>query len=354
MTDPAPRRPARAAVTASAVRVALVGYGLAAAKFHGPMLAATPGFDVCWVVTSNPGRSHRAAADFPDAAILGSAPELWDMDDRPDLAVVATPPVTHAPLAAHALESGIAVVLDKPATISARELERLIALARSQDAVLSVFHNRRWDGDFQTVRQVLQSGVLGDLVRFESRWEVLPPADPTSWKSSTSRADGGGALYSIGPHLIDQAIVLFGEPVTCHAELASGTGPADADADAFLSLEFRDGTRAHLSMSLMAHAPGPRFRVHGTKGAYVDPNDDPLNLAGKPAAAAHLSRGVGAGAGSVEAVPLLPDLQHQYYTQLLAALRGRAPVPVPGEEALPTMRVLDQATGRGGSGTSQE
>jgi predicted dehydrogenase len=175
---------------------------------------------------------------------------------------------------------------------------------------------------------------------------VLQPTDPTSWKSSTSRRDGGGALYSIGPHLIDQAIILFGEPVSCRAELASGTGPADADADAFLSLEFRDGTRAHLSMSLMAHAPGPRFRVQGTKGAYVDPNDDPLKLAGKPAAAGRLTRA--ASARDPELVPLLPDQQHQYYALLLAALRGQAPVPVPAEEAVLTMQVIDQATGRGG------
>jgi scyllo-inositol 2-dehydrogenase (NADP+) len=311
------------------------------------MLAATPGFDVCWVVTSHPDRRRRAAADFPDASILGSAPELWDLADRPDLVVVATPPVTHAPLATRAIELGIAVVVDKPATISAPELEHLIFMAQSQDVVLSVFHNRRWDGDFRTVRQVIESGVLGKLVRFESSWQVLQQTDRTSWKSSTPLRDGGGALYSIGPHLIDQAIILFGEPVSCYAELASGAGPADADADAFLSLEFRDGTHAHLSMSLMAHAPAPRFRVQGTNGTYVDPNDDPLKLTGKPAAAGCLIRSAAASARNPDRVPLLPSQQYQYYTQLLAALRGEAPVPVPAEEAVATMRVIDQAIGRG-------
>jgi scyllo-inositol 2-dehydrogenase (NADP+) len=348
MTERSPGWTGRAAMKTAPARVAVLGYGLAAANFHGPMLAAVPGFDVCWVVTSHPDRRRRAAAHFPDASILNSAPELWDLADRPDLVVVATPPVTHAPLAARAIELGISVVVDKPATVSAPELEDLISMAQSRDVVLSVFHNRRWDGDFRTVRQVIKSGVLGKLVRFESSWEVLQPMDRTSWKSSTSRRDGGGALYSIGPHLIDQAIILFGDPVSCHAELASGAGPADADADAFLSLEFRDGPRVHLSMSLMAHAPAPRFRVQGSEGAYVDPNDDPLKLAGELAAAGCLIRSAAASARNSEPVELLAAQPGHYYTQLLAALRGEAPIPVPAEEAVATMRVIDQATGRGG------
>src|SRR5260370_15133194 len=170
---------------ASPMRVGLLGYGLAGSVFHGPLIAATPGLRLAAIVTSDPARAARAQADHPGAAIVVRPDDLWSIAGELDLAVVATPNRTHVPFALAALEAGLAVVVDKPLAPSGAEGRRVLAAAREGRRPLTVFQNRRWDGDFLTVRRLLATGALGRVSRFESRFERSRPViGPGFWATS--------------------------------------------------------------------------------------------------------------------------------------------------------------------------
>jgi predicted dehydrogenase len=325
--------------------VAIIGYGAAGANIHAPLVAATRGLEICAIVTSDDDRVRQAKRDFPRVAILGSPDELWRDPDFFDVVVIAAPPTTHALLARRALQLGRAVVLEKPATLTTSELETLIALARRRDVLLSVFHNRRWDGDFLTMKGIIDSGVLGRIMRVESRWETYRPLTAT-WKDRASIAEGAGVLYDVGSHLIDQICLLFGEPRRVYAELSAQRARSRADDEGFLSLSFQDvKCTAHLFMSRVTTSAGPRFRVVGTHGVYVDP-DDPLMRSGgtRPRTRSCMvwARGL-AGEVRMTKVRRKASQRPVYYAQLRDALNGVGPVPIDAAEAIPTMRTIDAA-----------
>src|SRR5450759_2853057 len=163
--------------SAKPLRVAIIGYGLAGAVFHAPLIAATDGMIISAIVTSNPERQQRARADFPTATILASAEHIWQNASSYDLVVIASPNRTHVPLGIAAMQAGLPVVIDKPLAPSVAEAERLIATSKSTGKLLTVFQNRRWDNDFLTVRQLLASepDLLGQIVRFESWYQRYRP-----------------------------------------------------------------------------------------------------------------------------------------------------------------------------------
>jgi scyllo-inositol 2-dehydrogenase (NADP+) len=244
------------------MRVAIIGYGLAGAVFHAPLVAATDGLEVATIVTSNPEREERARRDHPGARIVGDPDAALDAD----LVVVATPNHTHASLARRAIEAGAAVVVDKPLAPTADEARELLQLGGR----LTVFQNRRWDSDQLTLRRLVDQGELGQVFRYESRferWRPEPKTEP-AWRETRTAAEGGGALLDLGSHLVDEAVRLLGPAKSVYAEIDARRG-GTADDDAFLAIRHESGAYSHLRTSALTAAPGPRLRVLGTRAALV-------------------------------------------------------------------------------------
>ena len=245
--------------------------------FHAPLVAATPGLRVAAVVTRNPERRERAERDHPGVRVVA---EVAEMLAEVDIAVVATPNREHVPVARAALDAGVHVVVDKPLAVTASEGRELVEEAHRAGRVLTVFQNRRWDGDFLTVRRLLERGALGQVVRFESRFERWrPKIAPGAWRESGDPREGGGLLLDLGSHLVDQALVLFGRPRSVYAEVERRREGATVDDDVFVALEHDGGVRSHLWANVVAAAPDSRFRVLGLEAAYVKDGLDPQEAA---------------------------------------------------------------------------
>ncbi|HKN93111.1 MAG TPA: Gfo/Idh/MocA family oxidoreductase, partial [Thermoleophilaceae bacterium] len=234
----------------TALRAGIAGYGLAGEVFHAPLVDVVDGIEVAGIVTTNAERAGRARAAFPDAAVVPSVDELWDAID---VLVVAAPNRAHLPLALSAFERGVPVVMDKPMASSLEEAEQMVDAGGGR---LTVFQNRRFDGDFLTLRARL--GELGQITRFESRFERFRPEVGSGWRELADSAEGGGLLLDLGAHLVDQARVLFGDPLTVYAELERRRPGAEVEDDVFLALEHEGGVRSHLWMSAVAPLYGPR------------------------------------------------------------------------------------------------
>ncbi|HSI31569.1 MAG TPA: Gfo/Idh/MocA family oxidoreductase [Miltoncostaeaceae bacterium] len=335
------------------LRVAVVGYGLAGRWFHAPLVAATPGMGVAAIVTSDPGRAEAARGEHPGARVVASADELWAAPGELDLVVVAAPNRAHVPLARAAIGAGLAVVVDKPLAPTAAEGRALADEARAAGVVLSVFHNRRWDGDFLTLRRLLDEGALGAPARLESRFERWrPEVDAERWRELPDPADAGGLLADLGSHLIDQAMVLFGRPVAVHAELDLRRPGARVEDDCFVALTHANGVRSHLSASMLGADDPPRMRAVGLAGVYVkrgvDVQEAALRAGGRPGgpgwgaepeeAWGRLHDGSGA-----RAVPTAPGDYPAFYAGMARALREGAPPPVDPDEAVAVLEVIEEA-----------
>ncbi|MFW6693521.1 Gfo/Idh/MocA family oxidoreductase [Streptomyces sp. MAR4 CNX-425] len=346
------------------LRVGLFGYGLAGSVFHAPLVEATDGLVLDTVVTADPGRQEQVRAAYPEATAVATADALLARADRLDLAVVASPNRTHVPLATAALEAGLPVVVDKPLAATAAEADELATLADARGLLLSAFHNRRWDSDFRTLAALLADGALGDVHRFESRFERWRPALRGGWRDSADPADAGGLLYDLGSHLVDQALTLFGPVTSVYAESDARRAGSEVDDDDFVALTHEGGVRTHLWMTAMAPQLGPRFRVLGSRAGYVkyglDPQEAALRAGRRPgdggAAGAAAPWGaepedlwgrLGAGesplTGGGEPVPSLPGDYPAYYAAVAGALRTGTPPPVTAADAAATLRVLEAA-----------
>jgi predicted dehydrogenase len=257
------------------LRVALIGFGLGGRAFHAPLIGATPGLRLATIVTANPERRAEAARAFPDAHLAESADWIWANADRHDLVVITTPNRYHMPLARAAIAAGIAVVVDKPMAATAAEAREVVAEARRRNVPLTTYHNRRWDGEMLTAQKLVASGELGTVTRFESRLDRWRPTRPaTVWREAGAPDDAGGILYDLGPHLLDQARMLFGPVAQVYAELDRRRSGALVEDDIFISLEHVTGVRAHLWASSLAAQSGARLRVLGTKAAYAKQTAD--------------------------------------------------------------------------------
>ncbi|MBT2457234.1 Gfo/Idh/MocA family oxidoreductase [Streptomyces sp. ISL-86] len=342
------------------LRVGLVGYGLAGSVFHAPLVSATDGLVLDTVVTSDPGRQAQAREEFPGIRIAASAAELWDRGDAPglDLVVIASPNKTHVPLATAALTAGIPVVVDKPLAATAAEARELAALADRTGTFLSVFQNRRWDNDFLTLRRLLADGELGDIQRFESRFERWRPQLKGGWRESGAPEEIGGLLYDLGSHVVDQALVLFGPAVRVYAETDVRRPGAEADDDTFIAITHAGGVRSHLYVSATTAQLGPRFRVLGSRAGYVkyglDPQEAALREGLRPGSdqpwgeePEHMWGRLGSGespaTGGGTPVPTVPGDYPAYYASVAAALRESGPAPVTAHEAAQCLAVLEAA-----------
>lgn len=334
------------------IRVGLLGYGLAGSVFHGPLIAATPDLRLAAIVTSDPARAARARADHPGAAIVARPDDLWSIAGELDLAVVATPNRTHVPLALAALEAGLAVVVDKPVAPSATEGRRVVAAARELERPMTVFQNRRWDGDFLTIRRLLAAGDLGRVSRFESRFERWRPVIEAGFRESGAVEDAGGVLFDLGAHLIDQALQLFGPVTTVYAEADRRRVGALVDDDAFVALTHASGTHSHLWMSAATVLLGPRFRVLGDRAGYtklgLDVQEDALaggTGPGDPGFGQDAPErwGLLGSEGDVRAVPTERGRYDAFYAGVVAAVRDGAPMPVDAADSVRVVELIEAA-----------
>jgi predicted dehydrogenase len=334
------------------LRVALIGYGLGGAVFHAPLISTVPGLTLAAVVTASPERAEAVRRRHPQAEVLDRVDRVWVAAESYDLVVVTTPNRWHVPLARAALEAGLHVVVDKPVAATAAEARSLGALAQERGLLVIPYFNRRWDGDFRTVRGLIADGRLGAVHRFESRFERWRPKIKPGWKESADPADAPGVLYDLGSHLIDQAVVLFGRPLRVYAELDARRPGAIATDDAFVALTLPGGQCAHLWMGTVTAQPGPRLRVLGGAGGYVvhglDPQEEALRAGRTP-----LDEGWGrypadsygllGTSESSRPVPTEPGAYQEFYAGVVRALRGEAAPPVALDDAVTGLEIIEAA-----------
>lgn len=341
----------------SPLRVALLGYGHGGAVFHAPLIASTPGMTLAAIVTASPERRAQAARDFPEAAILSSADALWSDASRYDLAVVATPNRAHVPLGIDAMHAGLPVVIDKPLAPTVEEAERLIETSATTGQMLTVFQNARWSNVFLTLRHILADGLLGQVVRFEGRMERYRPLPRAgAWRERGAPEEAGGLLFDLGSHLIDQALVLFGQPVRVYAELEHRRPGTEVDDDTFVAIEFAQGVRAHLWMSYVARVPGAAVRVLGLRGSYEkqigDPQETALRGGQRPTGAdwgtesADVWGRIATEIGHLQFdghIQSLPGNYPAFYQGVRDALLAGGPPPVDPGDAVRALRVIEAA-----------
>jgi scyllo-inositol 2-dehydrogenase (NADP+) len=249
------------------IRTGVIGYGLGGMAFHAPLIDAVPELELAAIATS---RADAVRARYPGMAVIDAAAMIADPSIR--LVAISTPNDSHFPLAEAALKAGKHVVIDKPFTNSVADGEALMALAAARGLALAAFHNRRWDGDFLTVQKLLDSGRLGEVMLAELRWDRYRPEVTQLWRDVPDV--GSGMLADLGPHLIDQALMLFGTPEAVSADIAMQRQGARTDDYFELTLHYGK-RRAILSASRLILAAHPRFALHGTEGGFVKYGLDP-------------------------------------------------------------------------------
>ena len=337
------------------LRAGIIGFGLAGRVFHAPFLATNPAFTIAAIATSNADRAAQARAAHPGAEVLSTDALLAQAADL-DLVVLASPPHVHREQAVAALGAGAAVVIDKPFAPSVADAEAIIAAADAAQRPLTVFQNRRWDGDFRTVTSLVNSGALGTVHRFESTFERFGAPRQGTWQGQISPAQGGGILFDLGSHLIDQALTLFGPATLEVAELRTiareGLGSED---DAFVSLRHESGVRSHLTMSRVAAQSGPRFRVLGDASGYtvygLDGQEPDLKVGRWPGSEGYGETPeadwglLGIDNGEQPLVPVHTEAggYPDFYARVAASVLDGAPVPVDARHALETVRIIEQA-----------
>ncbi|MFC0402557.1 oxidoreductase [Paraburkholderia rhizosphaerae] len=331
----------------SPLKIGLMGYGFAGATFHAPVIEHCGRAQVAAIATGQP---DTARANFPQAAIVPDLDALLALADV-ECVVIATPNDTHFELARRTLEAGKHVVVDKPVTLSAADARTLANLAQSRHLVFAPFHNRRWDGDFMTVRALLQSGELGRVTHFESHFDRFRPVIRQRWREDATR--GGGLLFDLGPHLIDQALVLFGAPETVYATVRAHRDQASAPDYVHLQL----GYAAHevaLHASALTAIVAPRFTIHGTRGSYVkyglDTQEDQLKAGLRPGDAGF---GGGNEAGTLRVLEGEHEVERRsstldgayadFYRALAASIQDGTPFPVSAQDAVDVMTVIELA-----------
>ena len=331
------------------VRVGLIGFGLAGQAFHAPVIRGVPGMELACFLER---RGSRSRERYPDVRVARTIDELLS-DHTIQVCVIATPNDSHFELARACLMAGRDVVIDKPFAPTLAESEQLVRLATERGRLITVYQDRRWDGDFKTVQKIIESGWLGKVAEYECRYDrfrLEPKAN--AWRE---RADqpGAGVLFDLGPHVIDQALVLFGEPQSITASAFHQREASGVD-DAFdVCLEY-PGLRATVRARMIAYAPGPHFLIHGTKGSFVKYGMDPqeprlragdvppgidwgkdwgedseaqwgmLTVVGEPAVRVKTQRG---------------DYR-AFYANIRDAIEKKTPPEVTPEQALRTMRAL--------------
>jgi scyllo-inositol 2-dehydrogenase (NADP+) len=335
------------------INVGLIGFGLAGRAFHAPVVHAVHGLRLAAIVQ----RSGSEAGElYPDARIVRSVEELLAISDI-RLVVIATPNDTHYSIARECLAAGRDVVVDKPLTPTLDEARDLIQFAQERGRLLTVYQNRRYDGDFQALHQIVTSGGLGRIVRFESNYDRFrPQLKANAWRERSG--PGTGILFDLAPHLIDHALVLFGVPEAVTGDIRIEREHAVTDDSFDLTLHYTGGLRAVLRATMLAAVARPRFVLHGTRGTYVkhalDVQEPKLRAGRLPwnetptEAEQEENSGILTlvdenGKTSERRVPPAPIDYRAYYSNVRDALLGTAAPAVTPQHALDVMQILELA-----------
>lgn len=336
------------------ITTGLIGFGMGGQVFHGPLLAGDGGFALKAVSGS---RFAEFSGAYPGTLNLCSDAILADEDI--ELVVITTPNATHGALAKSALLAGKHVVVDKPFCLSSLEAQDLVDLARERGLLLTVFQNRRWDGDFLTVKVLLRDGTLGTPVSVESNFHRYRTTIRDSWKEE--QTDGGGLLWDIGAHLVDQAIELFGVPAGWSGDFRHTRPGAQTPDDIEIRLDYSRALRVTLRAALVRAWPGPRFVVHGLAGSFVKYGKDPQEKdlqAGKALDDADWGDDDPAQWGTLvlpqaegvdeRRLPTLAGAYPAFYRGVAAAIRAGTPPPVDPQGVIPVIRILEDLARQAG------
>ena len=332
------------------IDVGLIGFGFAGRTFHAPVISAVDGLRLAAILQRT---GDEAAQAYPDARVVRTLDELLSIGSI-RLVVIATPNTSHFELAKACLLAGRDVVIDKPFTPTYAEAAELVALAEKQGRLLSVYQNRRWDGDFQTIQRLLSENKFGRVVLFESHFDRFrPQLRKNAWRERDE--PGSGVLFDLGPHLIDQAMVLFGEPEAITADVRIERDGSCVD-DAFDAVLHYPRMRALLRAGVLVSTQTPRFIVQGVQGGYLkyglDPQEDALKRGERPTGEfwgyeaperwGTLLTAQG-DAFATEKCPTAPGDYRQYYANVRDAMLGTAPLAVTPQQAQWGMRALELA-----------
>lgn len=341
-------------MTNKTVNIGLLGFGTAGRVFHAPIASAVEGLKLSKIKANRPESIALARQLYPDAAVVSNTTSVLE-DEAIDLVIVATTNDTHYSLAKAALLAGKHVVVEKPFAVTSAEAGELIELARSKGKLLTVYQNRRWDSDFKTVKKLIENAMLGRLVEYEAhfdRFRPIPAAE--TWKEE--ELPGSGILYDLGAHLIDQALVLFGNPHEIYADLRTQRSGGKITDSFDLTLYYANGLKAILKAGMLVKQPGPRFILSGDKGSFVKYGLDVQEAALK----AGLSP-TGANWGvepeeiwgrldtEVHGQRIVGKVQSEmgdyraFYDNVRDAILGIAELEVKPEQALNTIRIIELA-----------
>lgn len=333
------------------VRVGLIGYGFAASTFHAPIISTIPNMKLSKIVQRK-GTSSKER--YPWVEVVDNVQELY-RDEDIDLIVVTTPSTDHFNFVRDALLAGKHVVVEKPFTTTTGKSDELISLAKKKGKMLSVFHNRRWDGDFLTIQKVINDGMLGRITEAEFRWESFSPiANPTKWRDSSSV--GSGVLYDLGVHFLDQALCLFGKPNTINANIRTLRPDTEANDYFDVTLGYKNGLSIYIKSSMLSREQGPRYTIHGSKGSFVkygkDPQEELLKTGLTPATPGwgiELKKWWGKLNTSINdlhvvgSVETIPGSYQSFYQNIYEHIMGREDLIVKPEEARMSIYLIELA-----------
>lgn len=322
------------------IGVGLIGYGLGGRAFHAPYVGVTPGMTLRAVVSRDSAKVH---ADLPDMRVV---PDVAALLAEPgiDLVIVSSPDELHAQHALAAIRAGKHVLIDKPFATTLADARAVAAAGEANGVVVTAFQNRRWDADFRTLQGLIAAGTLGEIVQFESHFDRWRPVPAEVWKE----ARPGGVWLDLGPHLVDQALVLFGRPLGITADIAALREDAPAP-DYFHAVLRYPVLRVILHASKLAAEHSLRFAVHGTGGSWIKHGIDPQEAA---TVARETPGGMAWGRDPMEgmltrpgeppaAAPNAPGDYRLFWHALAAAVRGEGANPVPASDAIAVMELLD-------------
>ncbi|HOO85250.1 MAG TPA: oxidoreductase [Prolixibacteraceae bacterium] len=332
------------------IKVGIIGYGLSGRYFFAPFINYHEGFQLFAVCSS---QTEAISSDYPDAVIYKQPDELLGSGDV-DLIIIASPNHTHYDYARKAILAGKHVVVEKPFTITSDEARELIELSEQYKVVLAPFHNRRWDGDFMTVKKIIEEGQLGEILDFESHFDRYRPMyERAPWKNEA--INGNGVLYDLGPHLIDQALVLFGLPEALYANIRVQRIDGVIDDNFEIQL-FYPQTKVVLKAGAIVREPGPRFSVHGRLGSFIkyglDPQEEQLKNGLTPA-----SEELGADSEQLyglmhteingvvvrQKVETLQGKYIEYFDNVYKAISKKEPLAVNPNHALQVIQIIEKA-----------
>lgn len=332
----------------SSIRAAIASFGMSGLVFHGPLLKVNKGFKVISVLERSKNISSKM---FPDARIVRTYNDILE-DDKIELVIVNTPDEFHYQMVKEALLKGKHVVVEKPVTLNSKQAEDLVELASKKNLVLTVFQNRRWDGDFRTVQKVLSGNKLGRLIEFESHFDRYRTfITPNTWKEEGD--EYAGVLYNLGSHMVDQVYVLFGKPkaVAAHLKIVRNGGLVSDYYD--LRFEY-EGFSAILKCSYLVKEAGPRYSIYGEYGTFhksgIDPQEDLLKTGKLPEGedwGTEPEEDWGSliyendGVDFKEKTETLPGDYNIFYDNVYAAIRNGSELFVKPEEAVEVLKILE-------------